>query len=218
MKEQKTYPPISAFSSSIGKKVDRDLFLDEFFQVSENFVSLNETLNFFGIDIITFYGELDEDEKDTIRGHLHVSPLIYYEEKKIFDENMKNGSFSSFLCVLKKYNLQDCIVLYKGLKNFEKTLSECFNVDLFQKISLPSLSEHILWSMIDTSQGHISSVGQNHGHINQKIRSHLLGGPCIPFFRHIELGPIGDYPDCVYFTPSGERFTTVTSFDFNGIF
>ena len=216
MKNLKTYPKISDFFSSLGRKGDRNLFFQEFLEISKNFASLNETLSFLGIDLTVFYDEIDETEKQTLMESLHVSPKLFYEEKTKFIENMENGTFSSFLCVLKSYNLNDCLVLYRAVQNFQDTVSKLFSVDLFSKISLPGLSESIMWKMINTDQGHISSVGQDWGHLNTKIRGGLMGGPCIPFVRHIELENFGDYEKCVYYTPSGERFKRVTSLDFNG--
>ena len=60
-------------------------------------------------------------------------------------------------------------------------------------------------------------MGDPWGHINTKFRDGLIGGPCIPYFRHVSLEPGGNYQKCVYYTPSGERFKYVTSYDFNGM-
>ena len=93
-----------------------------------------------------------------------------------------------------------------------------FQIELLSQLTLPALSERILWLNYNESFGYIHSIGDDFGHINTKIRDNLLGGPTIPFFRHIELDDIGskNFDKSVYYTQSGERYKVVKSYDFNG--
>ena len=99
-------------------------------------------------------------------------------------------------------------------------MKDCFGVNLFTALSLPGLSELILWSLYDTSWGTVFSLDNNHGFLNRQIRDSLLGGPCLVFHRHVEIEPENTpmiYHPSVYLTPSGERIRKVIAYDFNGI-
>ena len=217
IKNTVTYPGIAKFFSSLGKTGNREVFFEEFKIVSQNFASINETLSFFGLDNLNVESFENLEKNEEIKSQLKVSPSIYFSEKSKFVSKMESGEYSSFLSVLIDYNLLDCKILFEAIENFNCTLKQCFGIELLSKISLPAISEQILWKMFDPEKGYIHSIGDKWGHINEKLRSGLMGGPCIPFYRHVELGPVGEFSKAVYFTPSGERFRRVTSYDFNGL-
>ena len=81
------------------------------------------------------------------------------------------------LSLLIAYNEQDCRLLYEALVKFDECFQTCFNTMLFSKLSLPGLSESILWNNFDQSEGLIFSFGKDFGHLNERVRSGLLGGP-----------------------------------------
>ena len=94
-------------------------------------------------------------------------------------------------------------------------MEKCFGVRLFSKVSLPALSEHILWNNYCSDQGNVFSFSEKFGHLNEKIRAGLLGGPTICFHRHAEIDGSG-FDKSVHLTPSGEPFKKFVSYDFNG--
>ena len=55
-----------------------------------------------------------------------------------------------------------------------------FKVDVFQKLSLPAISEQVLWNLYDnTNFSKVFTFADKFGDVNEFIRSHILGGPSI---------------------------------------
>ena len=205
---EKTFPSISDFKSTLGKPVDKTRFLSEFHEVAEKIGS--KVWDFFGIE---------QCENAQLIELLTVSPCTYYQVKTNFDEKISSGSYTSFVDQLVAYNLSDCEILFLALKNYNAAMHACFGVNIFMSLSLPGLSESIMWSLFDGSFGKIYSLGPKFGFLNKQIRDSLLGGPCLVFHRHSVIQPENSpeiYDQSVYFTPSGERNRKIVSFDFNG--
>ena len=176
---------------------------------------------FFGFTCLDHYDDLivfpklSESEALLILSQIEICPEKYYNAKSNFDAKMSTGRFSNFLDELVFYNLQDCEILHKALVNYDKSMVDCFNVRLLSKLSLPALSEHIPLTNFSEEYGHVFSFGDKFGHLNEKIRAGLLGGPTVCFHRHCEINSV-DFDDCVRLTPSGEPYKKFVSYDFNG--
>ena len=206
LRNQVCFPSIIDFKSSL-KPVDQTSILNEF----------EEIKSWMGSKIWDFFGI---SQCENISDQLKVSPKDYLEVKNEYDEKIKKGEFKNFEDQLVYYNLVDCKILKLALINFNRSMKDCFGVNLFTALSLPGLSELILWSLYDSSWGTVFSLDNNHGFLNRQIRDSLLGGPCLVFDRHVEIEPENTpmiYHPSVYLTPSGERIRKVIAYDFNGI-
>ena len=218
----KDYPPNSAFFTSLSV-VDKSNFIAELESLFNNFEDFGDLIEFFDLKGLDDYRDLwvfpklNDSQKEEILAQLELSPKKYFEAKTEFLDKIKSGIWSSFLDVLIFYNLSDCRILHKALVNYDQTMFDCFGVRLFSKVSLPALSESILWKNYSSEYGSVFSVGEKYGHINQKIRAGLLGGPTICFHRHCEIDGEG-FHESVHNTPSGEPYKKFVSFDFNGMF
>lgn len=221
MRETQEYPPISAFFTSL-KEVDKTTFVEKFEKLFVHFLDFSELVNFFGLKGFAKYNDLlcfprlTETEKESLLNQIEICPDQYFEAKNNYDLKIQSGEFTSFLDELIFYNLHDCEILYQALENYDLSLQKCFAVNLLSKVSLPALSEHILWSNYDSSDGTIFSFSEKFGHLNEKIRAGLLGGPTICFHRHCEIDATEKYHESVHFTPSGEPYKKFLSYDFNG--
>ena len=96
----------------------------------------------------SFMPEITSEKLNELRSYFTISPLQYFKEKIDFEENISNGSFVSFIDILKKYNLLDCELLMEAMKKFIAVFKNCFNVFLLDKLSLPSISEQIMWERV----------------------------------------------------------------------
>ena len=135
------YPPISAFRSSLRNRIDPEILTENLKQVQVNFTTKLEMLNFFGI----------EDLCD-----LYVLPSEYVIAKTEFDEKKRQGIWTSMLCALRKYNLDDCMILHAAMSNFCEMVNVCFGAEVLSHLTLPSLAEgkfdcHIIYMMIHIS-------------------------------------------------------------------
>ena len=182
IKNAKSYPPISAFHTSL-KNLSKNGFWSEFEELFPHFQSFSQMMIFFGLSFDVRnsnqkkFPNLSDTEIESLLEQVPISPKIYYTEKNQYDMKIADGTFSSMLCLLREYNEQDCQLLYTSLEKFDECFRTCFNTMLFSKLSLPGLSESILWNNFDQSEGLIFSFGKDFGHLNERVRSGLLGGP-----------------------------------------
>ena len=187
----------------------RNLF--DFYQMSyESFA--DEILDNF------YLADVDEKQKQMIIQHFAISPIDYFEQKTIYENKISSGQYESFLDHLCDYNLLDCELLSKALTEFINIFENCFNVSLLDKLSLPGVSEDIMWNLYDEQCPKMFSFHSEYGFLNQRIREKLLGGPTILFHRHCEIKRIGSYPESVYSVPNGSKYSKLISYDFNALY
>ena len=122
-----------------------------------------------------------------LNSQLQLSPKLYFEQKYEFESRIESGEFQCFLDHLKYYNLLDCILLTEALQKFLKIFDDCFNICLFDRLSLPAISESIMWDFYDQECPKMFSFNEEYGFLNKKIREKLQGGPTILFHRHAEV-------------------------------
>ena len=121
------YPPIGAFKSSLMQKIDGDDSLAEWNELKNNFDSMTEMCEFFGVEMFT--------------NDIFVSPKAYFIAKKEYETRVSNGEWFSMLCVLKDYNKNDCEILYAAMKNFIEMVRQEFGAHVLSKMTLPGLAE-----------------------------------------------------------------------------
>ena len=124
---------------------------------------------------------------EALRNGLPLSPQIYFQQKFEFEERITSGQYSSFINHLELYNLLDCQVLMESMKKFLKIFKNCFEVCLFDRLSLPAISESIMWRYYDKNTAQMFSFNEEFGFLNKKIRKNLMGGPTLLFHRHAEV-------------------------------
>ena len=157
--------------------------------------SFGEFLDTFGIDFEVsaternspFSPDLTDARKLDLNKKLPLSPKLYFEQKFEFESRIESGEFSSFLDHLRHYNLLDCQLLTEAMKRFLKIFDECFDICLFERLSLPAISESIMWNSYDSNCPKMFSFDAKYGFLNEKIREKLQGGPTILFHRHAEV-------------------------------
>ena len=157
--------------------------------------SFGEFLDTFGIDFEVsaternspFSPDLTDERKLDLNKKLPLSPKLYFEQKFEFESRIESGEFSSFLDHLKHYNLLDCQLLTEAMKRFLEIFDECFDICLFERLSLPAISESIMWNSYDKNCPKMFSFDAKYGFLNEKIREKLQGGPTILFHRHAEV-------------------------------
>ena len=139
------------------------------------FQCFGELITFLGVPFemsqIEFYSAfiplLSEERKNTLKQCFFISPKIYFEQKSEFERKIEQGVFSSFLDYLIFYNDRDlkkafleqlkililnpeidldCELLTQAFTRLIETFNECFGVHLLDKLSLPGISEEIMWS------------------------------------------------------------------------
>ena len=182
IQNSKTYPPVSAFATSLAV-IDKSNFLDELKILFSDFKTFGELMNFLGLSLFPekhnqiIFPDLSPEEQTLLLEKIHISPKDYSIQKNYFNEKIKNKEFNSMTCLLKEYNLNDCKILFLAIKNFNSNMMGAFGTPLLSKLSLPGLAESILWSHFSGDKGLVYSFGRNFGHLNEKVRSGLLGGP-----------------------------------------
>ena len=157
--------------------------------------NFGEFIDFFALDIVCrpesrnaqFMPDLLPDEIDRLKNQLPMSPKLFFQQKFEYEERIKSGQYSSFLDHLIYYNLLDCQVLTEAMKKFLEIFKICFHVCLFERLSLPAISEAIMWKFYDSNNAQMFSFNEKYGFLNKKIRESLMGGPTIVFHRHAEV-------------------------------
>ena len=193
-----TWPSYKDFSSSLPSKaqdftteIKHILYLPLIYGL-ENF---GQFLDFFSIEIdcdqtcrtAENLPILTPEQMDKLKKQLPMSPKLYFQQKFEFEERIQSGQYSSFLNHLIAYNLLDCRVLTDAMKRFLEIFKMCFDVCLFERLSLPAISESIMWEFYDSDAAQMFSFTEKYGFLNKKIRENLMGGPTMVFHRHAEV-------------------------------
>ena len=193
-----SWPSYKDFASSLPSR--KENFLSEINTILNlpmvyGFENFGQLLDFFQIELeidqgkknSAFLPELSETQMDNLREGFPISPEEFLSQKFEFESKINTGEYESFLDYLKYYNLLDCDLLTLATKKFLEIFSNCFDVCLFERLSLPAISESIMWQYYDKQSPKMFSFSSNYGFLNKKIREKLQGGPTILFHRHAEV-------------------------------
>ena len=174
----------------------------------------------FTTDILKcqFFPKLTPIQKEVLSKYFTISPISFLSEKKSFEELVFNGTYTSFVDYLCFYNQLDCDLLAQAMTKFIDVFENCFNVTLLDKLSLPGISEEIMWSYYDSTCPKMFSFHSEYGYLNKNIREKLHGGPTVIFHRHAEIKNQGQYDESVYSTPNGNKYIRIVSYDFNALY
>lgn len=230
IRDQKTWPNYSAFASSLPKKCQNYLTeVGSILQQKEkyNIATLEELFNEFEFPCesysaqtltSTFLPELSISQQASIKQYFAISPIDYLNQKIAFSDSISSSRYKNFESYLVEYNLLDCDLLTQSLIKFIEVFDRCFNVSLLDKMSLPGISEEIMWSFYDDTCPKMYSFDNKYGFLNKQIREKLMGGPTIVFHRHCEIQRSGSHHDSVHTTPNGDKYTRLVSYDFNALY
>ena len=123
------YPPITAFESSLMKRIDEEKILAEWQELEPKFDGSSEMLDFFGIS------------PKTNPKKMFISPMAYFDAKNEFIDKLKSGEWQSMLSVLRTYNENDCVILHKAMAKFIRMVKIACNADVLTRLTLPGLAE-----------------------------------------------------------------------------
>ena len=99
-----------------------------------------------------------------------------------------------------------------------KCLKINFGVNVLEKLSLPGVSEEIMWKHFDREvYPPLITIGEKFGYVNKTTQENILGGPAIVFHRHATTSIRGDFPQAAYTTPNGDRIRSIFGLDFNAL-
>ena len=229
IKNQLQWPSYGSFQSSLPHKPANyvnelnTILLDESYQIP----CVESLFKMFGFPHLTFGNillqskclpNLTSEQQSEINKFFNISPVNYLTQKHDYEELIRSGQYSSFIDYLYEYNILDCDLLTRAMDKFIDLFDSCFNVSLLDKLSLPGISEEIMWAFYDESCPKMFSFSEDYGFLNESIRSKLQGGPTICFHRHCEIKNKGRYHSSVYTVPNGDRYKRLVSYDFNALY
>ena len=169
----------------------------------------------YSVDSDEIYENLLPVSKSKLESYFNISLVDFIDQKEKYDEKISTGEYHNFLDYLIEYNLLDCEILSKSMQKFIETFEKCFQVSLLDKLSLPGISEEIMWQKYDRNTPKIFSFDENFGFLNQRIRDALMGGPVLIFHRHCEITDVHkNYPKEVFVAKNNEKYTKLVSFDY----
>ena len=149
------WPEYIKFKSQLGIKKS---FTNELKSVIGKFESFGAMLKHFGCSLehfndikdLQYIPELSKEQSEILSDHFTISPVEYLKHQSEFNMMIANGKFENFCDYLKEYNISDTKLLHSIFERFGHQFKLEFNVDLLEKLSLPAVSEKILWHTYDT--------------------------------------------------------------------
>ena len=162
-----------------------------------------------------------QDFFSTIKGS-NIQLEDYNRAKEVFDTRiaLPRGDpdrWESMMDYLRWYNLLDVRPLVEALENCFKSFNQYFSVDPLSSVSLPSLAFQAMFALFDQSLPLAHSFNESFDDIRQLFRSSVIGGLTTVTHRHINLDN-DTGPRNARFAPNGEKFTSVSFWDFNSMY
>ena len=214
LKEQKHWPEMSDFHSSLRTPK---------FTISLNDLEkLHQKIsNIFGTTEAEFIKQIDpttgcSSKQDLALCKFPVDVEVYVEMWILFEKSITSGEMQSMLDFLKFYNSLDTISLVQAFQNYVSSFLENFDVCPNDFITLPGLSERIMWNKCNIDKYLPYTFGPQFGHLNKLIRDNLKGGLSCVFARHITVGQsVNNFAKQVNYAPNGERYDRIVAMDAN---
>ena len=226
----KDWPDFNHFKSSLSYPVNN--IIEKFYSAFEVASSeLNMTAETFlkkmsipveAFDLSVNPFELPDniDFEKTELSSQTLDPVTYIKGLISFTELKDLGIIENMFDFLAYYNKDDVKILSSALQNYVNLFVTNLNFNPLDFISLPGLSERIMWSKYDGKIGDPFSFAD--GKLNSEVRDSRTGGiVTILTNRHIEIGvPPAErvFADSVYTVPNGDTITQVKSYDFNNLY
>ena len=209
-----TWPGIAAFKSSLSKTkfTYNEIELRDFYTLVMNEINCNEDTYFRMLKLsnrVESFSHLSEQEYPTCL-KTYIKSWIYYVKQ--YDA----GLMTSMKDYLIYYNCIDTEVLCDGFQNYVDSFIRNFQISPVGYLTLPGLSEKVMWKQYDKTEASPYSFSNKFGHINEIIRGSLIGGLSTVFKRHVEIGESDEqFADCVHRARNGLRFNRLVAYDAN---
>ena len=185
---------------------EKTIFPYSFFDSIE---SLSEQIAFPPKD--AFRSELKKTDIDELT---YQTAKMEYERRQKLSKNHPDR-IESFLDWLRYYNLMDVGPLLRAIDTCFESFHAYFKTDPMLHFSLPSLAFKAMFANYEESDPLIFSF--NDSHIRDMFRDNIVGGLTNCYHRHINLTD-GLSPHNSKFSPSNDRFTSVSFFDVNAMY
>ena len=141
---------------------------------------------------------------------------VYCRMWQNFEESKQNGSMKNMMDYLCHYNAIDTELLADAMTNYISSFITNFKTNPNEHVTLPGMSETILWNHYDKSQYHPYSFNEDYADVSNLIRSQLAGGLSCVFARHVEIGTDEEkFGPRVHRAQNNERFRHLIAFDVN---
>ena len=158
-----------------------------------------------------FRSELKQTDIDEVT---YQTAKIEYERRQKLPTNHPDR-IQTFVDWLRFYNLLDVGPLLRAIDTCFKSFHAYFKTDPILHFSLPSLAFKAMFANYAESDSLIFSF--NDDHIRDMFRNNIVGGLTNCYHRHINLTD-GPSPHNSKFSPSNDRFTSVSFFDVNAMY
>ena len=215
LEETKLWPRLTDFRSSLSKKSS-----------SINDDQLNSLYDYAKAEIDctkeTFVLMLRPNDSDEINYEdlsslqFPICPETYVKMWVMYTQKRKEGTMSSMKDYLCYYNSLDTKVLAEGFQNYIDSFIKNFGITPLGFMTLPGLSERVMWKQYDRSQNQPYSFSAKFGFVNKLLRENLMGGLAAVLKRHVEVNTIPEiYSKTVHCAPNGKPFTQLVAYDAN---
>jgi len=147
----------------------------------------------------------------------------YEAAKSIFNARMAlpdsdHKKMYSMRCWLEYYNNMDTKPLLKAIQLWFDAFKTLFKVDPQQFASLPSMSQKAMFQNFDSNSPFLYSYPKWKDALRKDARANIVGGLCTNPHRMVDLRANTDTPDAAKYAPNGERYKTISAFDFNSLY
>ena len=208
LRQDKVWPELIDFQSKLSGKT----YHYTMEQIEDIYTNLKHKVD---VSKMEFRRMINIDES-TITLESPIDLVVYCEMWSIFENGKRNGTICNMLDFLCHYNALDTELLVDAMRRYIKSFLDNFQTCPNEYLTLPGISERILWNYYDDSQYKPYSFNQEFANISDLIRSQLAGGLSCVFSRHVEVGS-GDmiHDETVYKAQNGDRFTQLVAYDVN---
>ena len=209
-----SWPPIIAFKSSLGRKI----FTYEIDEILEIFTMAKSSINCTEMDFVQMVRMTNEQCQisDLITHQFPICLKTYVNTWVHYVKKFNAGEMSSMKDFLIYYNSIDTELLCSGFQNYVESFIRNFQISPVGYLTLPGLSEKVMWKQFDRTENSPYSFPKKFGHLNAILRDNLIGGLSTVFKRHVEIGSSNEeYAECVHKARNGEQFKKLVAYDAN---
>ena len=215
MEEAVYWPRLKDFKSSLNRKQFSYSSgeISDIFQYADSEIHCTEIMFTF----MTNPSDNDECSISVLSSlKFPICLRTYVENWILYTKSLNNGTMTCMKDYLAHYNSIDTELLADGFQNYVNSFIENFKISPIGFLSLPALSEMVMWRQFDKSKNAPYSFAGKFGFLNEMLRENLIGGLASVFKRHVEVGDCSTkYADCVHLAPNGQPFSRLVAYDAN---
>ena len=206
------WPAMPSFSTTLG----RSSYSTSLQQIEECYQMMGRVIEITRLEFTAKLSKSSNSFAQLEKENFPVDVAVYSEMWAKFELSKKNGTMANMMDYLCYYNALDTEVLADAMSKYIRSFLNTFGINPNEHITLPSISERVLWNYYDNTMYQPYSFNEDFGDISQIIRSQLAGGLACVFARHVELGD-GEqkYQYSVHHASNGQRFRHLVAYDVN---